>query len=128
MSLQELFYQETESEHLKEEIFIKCTEHLLKQKKRSTKVESLLGEDHRVCSMYGDNGLRDPIGILIPQERYSEAFEVLDPVHVLRVLGVNGDAARILIELQNIHDHMDPSAWQAALTEVALAYSIPWEP
>ena len=107
-------------------VFKKCSEHMLNQSEQSTKVESVLGEATAVCRMYGDDGRRDPIGILIPPDRYSESLEIVDVSHLLRFFGIQGDTARILIELQNIHDNIPPRGWRAALTEVAIAYKIPW--
>ena len=85
----------------KQEIFNKCSEHLLKQNRKS--IAESVG-----CLYRDDNGLTCAIGCFITEEEYNPDMEVMP----------------LLMALQAVHDNHDVEDWEISLKEVAEEFSL----
>lgn len=97
--------------------------HLLRQNKKALKV--IRGE--RTCLYRGPNGLRCPVGALIPNKLYRPDMEcqgVYDLLirNTLTLLGhTNLD---LCSDLQCIHDEYHPNQWRNKLKHIADKYDL----
>jgi hypothetical protein len=102
--------------HTTQEVFDVCALHLLNQNERSVKFA-----DSANCMYRGDNGLKCAIGILIPDEEYTENMEGNGVVRLTSKYGIT-DHVDMLSCLQSLHDEHDVSNWQEKLIRLAHAY------
>jgi hypothetical protein len=106
-----------------QEVFDKAATHLLKQGVRSYK-------NGVTCLYRGPNGTMCAVGALIDDAHYVPSLErkPADNLYVmeaLRLSGVPADAAaELLIELQRLHDKLEPAAWNAELRYIAAEHGL----
>lgn len=102
-----------------QEIFDRAVRHLLTQRKRSAQPD---GE--RRCLYRGPDGLKCPVGALIPDELYKPEMDVMpiDEVFAFpEIAEFFGQENQELLEnLQAIHDDIQPHKWALALRQLAL--------
>tara|TARA_R110000744_G_C18929865_1_gene512976 strand:+ start:77 stop:469 length:393 start_codon:yes stop_codon:yes gene_type:complete len=114
-----------------QEIFNKCSEHLLKQNKKS--IDESVG-----CLYKDDNGLTCAIGCFITEEEYDPNMEqegidgqtfisffkkqynfLSEDINEGRL-----DNMSLLMALQYVHDNHDVEDWEISLKEVAKEFSL----
>lgn len=109
-----------------QEIFNKCAEHLLTQRKRSIHH----GTDK--CMYRGQNGLKCAAGIFINDECYKPELEQqnVQSEDVLRAL-LNSDfpvhetcCLELLDRLQELHDRRVPAQWKTRLSLLAISFKL----
>lgn len=105
-----------------QEVFDIVAAHMLKQNKRS--ISHIQSKGFVGCAYRGDNGLKCAAGCLIPDEIYNRNFESI----AWRLLVVNHrfphDHARLITDLQYIHDNYEPKNWRKQLADVAFYFSL----
>ncbi len=74
------------------------------------------------CQYRGPNGLKCAVGYLIPDEKYHESLEKLNPYDLIKVSIIDFPMldSDFLVELQSIHDtSVCPEKLEAELKELA---------
>lgn len=117
-----------------QEIFTTIKNHLLQQ--------NLVSKEYRLCYLKNSHGLKCAIGCLIPDDLYSPSLEMnggLDTnqelVNILESIGIQLRdpnfsylnktlTYKMLLELQSIHDNLDPQYWSNALANIAIKYNL----
>ena len=110
----------------KQEIFNKCSEHLLKQNRKS--IAESVG-----CLYRDDNGLTCAIGCFITEEEYNPDMEeenIDGPTFISffkEQHNYSEDEHKVmplLMALQAVHDNHDVEDWEISLKEVAEEFSL----
>lgn len=118
----------------KQEIFEKIATHLLTQNKKSmTTFPITKVRDGQICAYRGDNNTKCAVGLLIPDEIYNENMEKKNVQELLEEfplalshLKLEEDDKRIflLIDMQSIHDNIEPYEWKSSLQKYAVKYNL----
>ena len=112
---------------LTERIFNDVWRHLLCQGVRST-----LGGTDKRPAIYGTDGRRDPVGLLIDAKYYEPKFEFRYPSHPLIVAAIEKSLGQsldetcinLIVRLRQIHRQIEPCHWEAELRAAALEFGL----
>lgn len=111
-----------------QEIFTKVAAHLTTQNKRST---TYTPSGSTECLYRTPEGLSCAVGCLISDEHYSRYLEgqAVASQPVLLALSdsgipINVPTAKLLEDLQNLHDYVPPHLWPEGLEEVAMNHNL----
>lgn len=101
-----------------QELFNQVAKHLLIQNKQSFFKNTGIG------AYRGDQDLKCGLGIIIPDEEYSEELEFRSPSEwhwsIQQKFGLGEvEVLKLADELQGIHDNYEPKEWPTALLELA---------
>lgn len=104
----------------RQEIFDIVARHLLTQKEKST---NTIGS---FCMYRGIRGLKCAIGALIPDEKYSPAFEscMVEEPEVCEAAGISYEDVSFARGIQCVHDLCEPAYWFTELLRFAHRYSL----
>jgi hypothetical protein len=109
------------TKHTQQEVFDKCSKHLLSQNKRSS------DEDDDVCLYRGDGNLTCAVGCFISDEEYFLSMEqegiTAEIFHKYFTKDVN-DTRSFLNKLQYLHDFYKEKDWKEKLKELAEEYKL----
>src|SRR4051812_42285157 len=86
------------------------------------------------CAYRDNKGHKCAIGILIPDDEYSDYFDSMDaslnglsPVGIL-MLKLGYEDLDFLMALQDIHDSYEVTQWEQRFNELAEEYGLSYEP
>lgn len=103
----------------RQEIFTKVYRHLMKQKKKSTRVENSFAY---TCAYRGDNGAMCAVGCLISDEKYTPSLEgrsVRNTAVQCAIPKRYAPHIDLLFGLQKIHDLECVADWEVKLQALA---------
>ena len=106
-----------------QQVFDRAASHLLKQGFRSEL------PDRSACAYRGRNGMMCAVGALIPDEMYDPAMEKKGvgafPEYFPEVFKhISGEQPHLICDLQEMHDHWEPSSWRKRLGKIAKSYHL----
>lgn len=104
----------------KQETFDLVAKHLLQQN-----AQSMHPQTH-ICAYRGCDGRKCAIGVLIPDELYTEDLEGLAASHprIANLLRDLDHDVALCADLQRVHDLPPPSQWPQALITVAEVHNV----
>jgi hypothetical protein len=100
-----------------QEVFDQVAKHLLKQGERST-------GKHGFCVYKSEDGKMCAAGCLIGKKEYRKKYEGAPWDVTVRNHGITQSNMRLIIELQKVHDNLNPKNWRHSLKELAKEYSL----
>lgn len=103
-----------------QEIFTKVVQHLRQQGKPAKRGAQ--------CAYRGDGGTMCAVGCLIPDEHYNSSFEGMSikykPIILLLQDLYPTIDTWLLLDLQQLHDDLDPDRWESEFSKLADAYGL----
>lgn len=116
-----------------QEIYDKVARHLLAQgmKSQAAIADPETKEVKINCAYRGDNGLMCAVGCLISENVYSKSIEgyscrndmVMNAL-IESGISVDFEIKNLLLNLQQVHDDINPSGWKDYLNDIAIQYCL----
>lgn len=85
-------------------------------------------DEIRTCLYRGPNGLKCAVGVLIPDDQYSPAFEGWRVSEILdKVPALHGSNFKLLRDMQIVHDVWHVEKWEECFAKVARMHNLSFQ-